>query len=160
MNVRYYINTVKSVTSHFNYAHCGVGILSMSKRIMHKVFGVSNDCGVNIYYQDTDSIHLNYDDVDKHIKIYKQTHNQYLVGDGLGDFHVDFSVDGAVTEIYGVESLFSGKNTYIDSLESTGIYGNTITSEHIRCRGIPAPCIQIKATQDNIIVLGIYKEYI
>ena len=25
---------------------------------MNKVFDVSNDCGVKIYYQDTDSIHL------------------------------------------------------------------------------------------------------
>ena len=53
--------------SHFNYVHCGVEILSMSKRIMDKVFDVSNECGVKIYYQDTDSIHLNYDDVDKHV---------------------------------------------------------------------------------------------
>ena len=30
---------------------------------MNKVFDVSNVCGVNIYYQDTDSINLNYDDV-------------------------------------------------------------------------------------------------
>ena len=32
-----------------------------------------------------------------------------LVGDGLGNFHVDFPMDGAVTEIYGLESLFLGK---------------------------------------------------
>ena len=44
----------------------------MSKRIMNKVFDVSNDCGVKTYYQDTDSTHLNYDDVDKHVQIYKQ----------------------------------------------------------------------------------------
>ena len=75
---------------------------------MNKVFDVSNDCGVKIHYQDTDSVHLNYDDVDKIVKIYKQKINQDLVGDGLGNFHVDFSMDGAVTEIYGVESLLLG----------------------------------------------------
>ncbi len=31
------------------------------KKIMNRVFGCANDCGVNIYYQDTDSIHLNYE---------------------------------------------------------------------------------------------------
>ena len=36
-----------------------------------------------------------------------QTYNQDLVGDGLGN--VDFSMDGAVTEIHGVESLLSCK---------------------------------------------------
>ena len=65
---------------------------------------MSNDCGVNIYYQDTDSIHLNYDDVDEIVNRYKEKYNQDLVGQGLGDFHVDFSMDGAVSEIYGNES--------------------------------------------------------
>ena len=39
---------------------------------MNKVVDVSNDCGAKAYYQDADSIRLNYDDVDKHVKIYKQ----------------------------------------------------------------------------------------
>ena len=97
---------------HFNYVHCGVGISSMSKRIMNKVFDVSNDCGVKVYYQDTDSIHLIYDGVYEIVKRYKRKHNQDLVGDGLGNFHVGFSMDGAVTEIYGVGSLFLSKNIY------------------------------------------------
>ena len=62
--MRYYIK-VKAVLSHFKYVHCGAESLSMSKRIMNKVFDVSNDCGVDIYYQDTDSIHINYDDIGK-----------------------------------------------------------------------------------------------
>ena len=72
VNGRYYIKTVKSVMSHFNYVHCGVEILSVSKRIMIRVFDASYDCGVKIYYQDTDSIQLNYDDVDTNVKRYKQ----------------------------------------------------------------------------------------
>ena len=64
------LKQVKSVMSHFNYVHCGVDILSMSKRIMNKVFDVSNDCGVNIFYQDKHSTHLNYDDVDKTVEKY------------------------------------------------------------------------------------------
>ena len=32
---------------------------------------------------------------------YISKNDQELVGDGLGNFHVDFSMDGAVTEIYG-----------------------------------------------------------
>ena len=62
--------------SHFNYVHCGVEILSMSKRIMNKVFSCADDLGINIYYQDTDNIHLNYDDVPKIVEQYKQTYNQ------------------------------------------------------------------------------------
>ena len=80
------------------------------------MFEVSNDCGVNIYYQDTDSIHLNYDDVDEIVNRYKEKYNQDLVGQGLGDFHVDFSMDGAVSGIYGNESYFLGNKTYLDML--------------------------------------------
>ena len=59
-------------------------------------------------------------------------------------------MDGAVTEIYGVESVFLGiKKTYIDILESTDKDGNTINSEHTRCRGIPTSCIQFEATKNK-----------
>ena len=97
---RYYVKRVKSVMEHFNYVQCGVEILSMSKRIMNKVFDASNDCGVKIYYQDTDSIHINYDDVNKVVDRYKEKYNVELVGEELGNFHVDFDMKGATTEIY------------------------------------------------------------
>ena len=69
---RYYIKKVKSVVVHFNYVHCGVEILSMSKRIMNKVFSCADDLNIKIYYRDTDSNHLNYDDVDKVVERYKE----------------------------------------------------------------------------------------
>ena len=108
----------------------------MSKRIMNKVFSCADDCDIKIYYQDTDSIHLNYDDVDKiekkYIYIYiereryKERHGSELVGEELGNLHIDFSMDNANTEIYAIESLFLGKKTYIDILESTDKDGQTI----------------------------------
>ena len=158
VNGRYYIKKVKSVMSHFNYVHCGVEILSMSKRIMNKVFSCADDVGIKIYYQDTDSIHLNYDDVPKIVARYKQKYNQELVGEYLGNFHVDFDMDGACGEIYAKESLFLGKKTYIDILESTDKDGNTINSEHIRMKGIPTPCIKYYAKQNNMSVLDLYKK--
>ena len=95
--------------SHVNYVHCGVDILTMSKRIMNKVFSCADDLGINTYYQDTDSIYLNYDDVPKMVEQYKQKYNQELVGDYLGSFHIDFELHGACGEIYAKESLFLGK---------------------------------------------------
>ena len=38
------------------------------------------------------------------MKRYKQKCDQELVGNGFGNFHVGFSICGAVTEIYGIES--------------------------------------------------------
>ena len=58
VNGIYYTKQVKSCLSHYDYDHCGVEILSMSKRIMNNVFSCADDCGVIMCYQATDSIHL------------------------------------------------------------------------------------------------------
>ena len=66
---------------------------------------------LKIYYQDTDSIHLNYDDVDKVVKRYKEKYGLELVGKNLSNFHIDFKMPGArkKAEIYAIESLLLGK---------------------------------------------------
>ena len=89
------------------------------------------------------------------IKLLSDINKKYgleLVGEDLGNFHIDFSTDKSNSEIYAVESSFLGKNTYIYILESTGKDGNTINSEHIRMKGIPTSCIQSYADQHNISV--------
>ena len=142
VNSKYYIKKVKPILSHFNYVHCGVETLNMSERIMNKVFSCADDLNIKIYYQDTDSIHLNYEDVDKIVERYNDKYDLNLVGEDLGNCHVDFALYGAASEIYAIESLFLGKKTYIDSLESTDKDGKTINSSHIRVKGIPTSCIQ------------------
>ena len=57
VNGKSYIKKVKSILSHFHYVHCGVEILSMSERIMNKVFSCADDCAIKVYYRDTGSIH-------------------------------------------------------------------------------------------------------
>ena len=123
---------------------------------MNKVFSCADDCDVKIYYQATHSIHLNYGDVDKIEKIYRETYGSELVGEELGNLHIDFSMDNAHTEIYAIESSFLGKRTYIYILDSTDKDGKTINSEHIRMKGIPTPCIKYYAEQHNITVLDVY----
>ena len=61
---KYYVKHIKSIIDHFNYAHCGVEILSMSKRIMNEVMCLAEDINLKMYYQDTDSIHISYDQVE------------------------------------------------------------------------------------------------
>ena len=158
VNGKLYNQKVKSILSHFNYVHCGVEILNMSKRIMNKVFSCADDCDIKIHYQDTDSIHLNYDDVDKVVKRYKEEYGSELVGEALGNFHIDFSMDKYNSGVYAVESLFLGKKTDIGILESTDKGGDTINSEHIRMKGIPTSCIQYYAEQHDISVLDLFKQ--
>ena len=158
VSCKFYIRKIKSILSHNNCVHCGVEILSMSKRIMNKVFSCADDCDIKIYYQDTDSIHLNYGDVDTVVKMYKETYGLELVGEELGNFHIDFSMDKSNSEIYAVESLFLGKKTYIYILEPTEKVGKTINSEHIRMKGIPTTCIKYYAEQHNMSVLDLFKQ--
>ena len=71
------------------------------------MFNGADDLNIKIYYQDTDSIHLNYDDVPRLCEYYKQKYHQELVGDGLGNFHIDFKKWQAdCGEIYSKESYF------------------------------------------------------
>ena len=93
-------------------------------------------------------------------KKHKQKHNHDLIGDGLGNFHVDFSMDGAATETNGVGNLFLSKETHIDILEPTDKDGHTINSEHLLCRSIPTSCIQYKATQDKNNCFGCLYKFI
>ena len=83
---------------------------------MDKVFSCADDCAIKIYYQGTGSIHLNYGGVDKSGNRYRDKYGSELVGEDLGNFHIDFSVDKANSDIYAIESLFLGKKTYIDIL--------------------------------------------
>ena len=125
---------------------------------MNKVFSCADDCGIKMYYQDTDSIHLNYEDVGKIENGYKETCGSELVGEELGHFHIDFSMDNANAEIYAIGSLFLGKRTYIDILQPTDKDSKTINSEHIRMQGIPTPCIKYYAQQKGITALEVYKK--
>ena len=85
--------------SHCNYCHCGVEILSMSTRIMNEVMCSAKDWDLRIFYQDTDSMHMNYDELEILTKEFKATYGRELVGKNMGQFHIDFEMDGVV-DIY------------------------------------------------------------
>jgi hypothetical protein len=120
----------------YNRGHIGCAILSMSKRIMNEVFDVANDNNYPIYYTDTDSLHCNLEDVSKLEEKYKERFNKELNGKNLEQFHTDFNLDGACSEIYATKSIFLGKKSYIDLLESKDKDGNIIKGHHIRLKGI------------------------
>ena len=53
----------KPIDEHFNSAHIGVEILSMSKRIMFEVMTTAEDNNLFMCYTDTDSLHIKYNDI-------------------------------------------------------------------------------------------------
>ena len=139
---KYYVKKIKTIINHYNHCHCGVEVLSMSKRIMNEVMTLAEDLKLSIYYQDTDSIHINYEHVDVLSKEFKIKYNRDLIGDNMGSFHVDFNMEGSCGAIHAKECYFLAKKVYLDILESVDKDGNVINSNHIRMKSVPTSCIK------------------
>ena len=156
---RYYIKTVKSFLSHDNYVHCGFEILSMSKNIMNFVFDCANDCNVKTYYQDAGSIHLNYDDVDKMGKWYKEKYKLYLAGENLCRFHVDWQ-QKRYKEVYFIEGLFLGKNSffYLSEYVDGNDKEHEIHDDLARMKSFPTSCIEYHAIIKCQYYVDVYKD--
>lgn len=138
-----------AVDTSYNRGHIGCAILSISKRIMNEVFDVANSINAPIYYQDTDSLHMNYDDVPRLENAFRDEYKRELTGANLEQFHIDFDLEKAVTEVYATKSLFLGKKSYIDYLESTDAEGKTINGYHIRLKGITTESIEHHSKEFN-----------
>jgi len=154
------VNSVKILNEHFNIAQVGVCILSMSKRIMNEVMCLAEDNGLDIYYQDTDSMHLKDVDIPKLSEIFKAKYNKELIGKKMGQFHSDFGLEDELNldtngdakdceNIIAVRSIFLGKKSYIDELQGTNIKGEIVTGYHIRMKGIPNKCLLYSCKINN-----------
>jgi len=144
------------IDKSYNRSQCGAMILSYSKRIMNEVFDVANDLGVNIYYTDTDSIHIDYDGVEKVEDEYRKRYNKELNGKNLGQFHIDFALDGADGEVYATTSIFLGKKSYIDVLECVNKDGKVVKGFHKRLKGITPEGLEHAAKDYPDSYLGLY----
>lgn len=146
---KYWIRKVKTKNEHFSYPQVGTMVLSYSKRIMNKVFGVAADNGLSIFYQDTDSLHILDNEVEVLAKKYEEKYGFKLIGKGLGQFHNDFSL-GNANGIVSTKSVFLGKKTYVDYLlGSKGERGY-----HCRFKGIPGECVKVVSGNDEF---GLYE---
>jgi hypothetical protein len=134
------VNTVKVLMDHFNICQVGVCILSNSKRIMNEVMCLAEDNDIDLYYQDTDSMHLRNEHIPILSKAFKDTYGRELIGKGLGQFHSDFDLPGC-TDVVAVKSIFLGKKCYIDKLKGINANGEVEYGFHIRMKGIPEKCI-------------------
>jgi hypothetical protein len=142
----------------YNRGHIGCAILSMSKRIMNEVFDVANENEYPIYYTDTDSLHCNLEDVAKLEAKYEEKYDKKLNGKELEQFHTDFDLEGACSEIYATKSIFLGKKSYIDCLESKDRNGNIITGHHIRLKGITSEGLEHEAKKYKDGYFGLYED--
>lgn len=151
---------LKSFLEHENRAHIGGLILSMSKRIMNEVMSTANDLGIQIFYQDTDSMHLFQKDVKKLEDEYFIKYNRVLNGKDLGQFHSDFEMHDeqgekieTKDEVVSKLCIILGKKMYLDVLEAHDKEGNLLNDYHVRMKGVNSV-----ALEDMKNELGSYEE--
>ena len=147
----------KSINNHYNNAHAGCEVLEMSKRIMNEVMCLAEDLGLDIYYQDTDSMHIKSKAIALLKEKYKEKYNRDLVGEDMGQFHTDFSSDKITSEIHARRHIALGKKCYIDELVGKDNDGNEVVDYHIRMKGVPNKSILHKAMTEERDVMDIFK---
>ena len=122
--------------------------------------------GMKIYYQDTDSMHIDEDSLEALETIYRYKYGCELIGTKLTQFHSDFDTiaDGnQIKEAYTTNPSFKyniwseklialGKKSYLDILKDN--LGNS--GYHIRLKGIPNQCILNYCTNHNLTVEELY----
>lgn len=142
---RYIMKMSKNIVSAKGFPSFGVHVLAMSKVIMSEVMVPAQICGLNIYYTDTDSIHIDNGSIETLAIIFRETHGRELIGKSLGQFHTDFPPH-PTTKNPTISQRFIGvgKKAYIDELidPQTGRL-----AYHMRLKGIPNNVIVAAANE-------------
>ena len=145
------------VSLHFSSPHVGSEILAVSKTIMSEVMFLADDLKIEIFYTDTDSIHIDDSKISLLSEEYVKKYGRILIGKDMGQFHCDFEklnlLDNSTNKNVEIDMLYSkefiglGKKAYIDRV--VGFYENktekpiTFTNENIAPVYIPEKNIEI-----------------
>lgn len=145
------IKVGQQIDTFYTNTLLGVQILSMSKRIMNEVMCTAEDIGIKIYYQDTDSMHIQKNKIDDLAKEYKQRFGRELIGKNLGQFHNDFD---EVENGYAYKSIFVGKKMYVDMLKND----ENKQGIHYRMKGVNLDCVKLYSEENNLSIYDIYNK--
>lgn len=145
------IKVGQQIDTFYTNTLLGVQILSMSKRIMNEVMCTAEDIGIKIYYQDTDSMHIQKFKIDDLAKEYKKRFGRELIGKNLGQFHNDFD---EVENGYAYKSIFVGKKMYVDMLKNE----ENKQGIHYRMKGVNLDCVKLYAEENNLTIFDIYNK--
>jgi hypothetical protein len=107
------IDELKNLNKHYNLVHLGCNILSMSKRIVNEVMCLAEDNGIEMYYQDTDSLRLPYDKIGLLTQLFKEKYGRELIENRFGQFQSDYPEISNGFETYGIKGWYCGKKAYM-----------------------------------------------
>lgn len=162
----YMVTTHKPVSQSYSYPHLGAEVLSYSKRKMAEVMCLAEDNKIDIYYTDTDSMHLPDASVSRLSVLYKEKYNRELIGKDCGQFHCDFSTKNKHyikgSNIVSTEFICLGKKIYIDRLcvPCRDESGKEYNAEefHIRMKGVNNKAVHACASRLGMSVIDMYKK--
>jgi len=140
---KYIMKRQKPIIDHYNSCQIGSEILAMSKRIMNEVMCLAEDNDIKIYYQDTDSMHIENDKIEILSKMFKKRYGRELVGKNLGQFHCDFIPINNSQAIYSIKTIILGKKSYYDKV----MHDNGTFSEHYRMKGITKSAVDLMSKE-------------
>lgn len=83
------ILTNEEIKDQYSLNLINVQILSMCDRIMNEIICLAEDLGINIYHQNIGSIHIEYFQIPKLEKEYEKIYGKKLLGDQLGQLHIN-----------------------------------------------------------------------
>lgn len=149
---RFRIKYSKGIIGNWNYAHLGMSILSMSKKIVNEVLGVANDNNIDIYYTDCDSIHMLQKDVKTLGDRFREKYGRELIGKYMGQFHTDFDSQKIKGPVWSKKFIGLGKKAYLDIL--TNEKGEE--DYHIRFKGAHSSNIINHCKATNMSVEDFY----
>lgn len=158
------IHSISPINEHHNIAQVGSSVLSWSKRIMNEVMCLAEDNKIEIFYQDTDSMHMYETHIETLARLFKAKYNRELIGEELGQFHTDFDIkyedeNGKSHECKQVHSrqlITLGKKCYIDELVGIDHEGKQRVAYHARMKGVSNDAIEYTKKQkqyDNLVEL-------
>ena len=124
---------------------------------MNEPMCLAEDLGINIFYQDTDSMHLPEDDVPRLEEAFAKKYGRQLNGKNMSQFHPDFEIKDRngnkldhYTDIRSIEGIFVGKKSYLDVLEAKNTQTGKVEQHlHVRMKGIPTQIVKRTASLRN-----------
>lgn len=151
---KYIVETHNNIINHFTYCHVGSEILSMSKRIMSEVMCLAEQNGIKIYYQDTDSMHIEEHNIPILEKLFKEKYNKDLIGSHMGQFHSDFSSNILKGDIYSSTCIILGKKAYLDILKTDD---SNDVDYHCRMKGVSEDSINNFCKKHNMTLEAVFE---
>lgn len=142
------IITKRKYDNSYSFNYVGAMILSQSKQIVNQVFSVMDENQMNVYYTDTDSIHMDRKDVNELGLKFKDKYRTELIGKNFGQFHVDFDLKGC-KDVHSIKHIPIETKTYLDILKGTDDNGNEKIGYHIRMKGVRSCAIDYELNRRN-----------